>query len=136
VESNARHLTADEQADALGLSEQLVETYPDDLPRIVAALTDRYERLMHAIAGRLSLSEFLRQELTEIFTAYLEYLLLASQGGFDVRSSTPLFLTSPDYEPPVEGARTVAFDIGHDDLLRDPKVHQFVADLLRGEHPW
>jgi hypothetical protein len=136
LESNARHLTAGEQEDAHGLSEQLVEKYPDDLPRIAAALTERYDRLMRAVAGRLSLHEFLRQELTSMFTAYLDYLMLASEGGFDMRSSTPLFLTSPDYEPPVEGARTVAFDIGHDDLLRDPKVHQFVADLLRGEHPW
>jgi hypothetical protein len=136
LESNARHLTADEQADAHGLSEQLVEKYPDDLPRIAAALTERYERLMRTIADRLSLHEFLRQELTSMFTAYLDYLMLASEGGFDMRSSTPLFVTSPDYEPPVEGARTIAFDSGHDDLLRDPKVHQFVGDLLRGEHPW
>jgi hypothetical protein len=135
VESNARHLTAGEQADAQGLSEQLVERYPDDLPRIAAALTERYERLMRAVAGRLSLHEFLRQELTSMFTAYLDYLLLASEGGFDMRSSTPLFLTSPDHEPPVEGARTIALDIGHDDLLRDPEVHELVARLLRGEHP-
>ena len=136
LESNARHLTADEQADAQDLSEQLVEKYPEDLPRIAAALTERYDQLMRTVASRLSLHEFLRQELTGMFTAYLDYLTLASEGGFDMRSSTPLFVTSPDYEPPVEGARTVAFDIGHDDLLRDPKVHQFVADLLRGEHPW
>jgi hypothetical protein len=136
LESNARHLTADEQADAQDLSEQLVEKYPDDLPRIAAALTERYDRLMRAVASRLSLHELLRQELTSMFTAYLDYLMLASEGGFDMRSSTPLFLTSPDYEPPVEGARTVAFDIVHDDLLRDPEVHQFVADLLKGEHPW
>ena len=124
LESNARHLTAGEQADAHGLSEQLMETYPDDLPRIAAALTERYDRLMRAVAGRLSLHEFLRQELTRMFTAYLDYLLLASEGGFDMRSSTPLFLTSPDYEPPVEGARTIALDIVHDDLLRDPGVHE------------
>lgn len=136
LESNARHLTEGEQADAHTLSEQLMEKYPDDLPRIAAALTERYDRLMREIASRLSLHEFLRQELTGMFTAYLDYLMLASEGGFDMRSSTPLFLTSPDYEPPVEDARSVAFDIGHDDLLRDPKVHQFVADLLNGEHPW
>ena len=136
LESNARHLTADEQADAHGLSEQLVETYPDDLPRIAAALAERYDRLMRVIADRLSLHEFLRQELTGMFTAYLDYLLLASWGGFDMRSSTPLFLTSPGYEPPVEGARTIALDVGHDDLLRDPRVHELVARLLKGEHPW
>jgi hypothetical protein len=136
LESNARHLTAGEQADAHGLSEQLMETCPDDLPRIAAALSERYDRLMRAVADRLSLHEFLRQELTSMFTTYLDYLLLASEGGFDMRSSTPLFLTSPDYEPPVEGARTIALDIGHDDLLRDPKVHELVARLLKGEHPW
>jgi hypothetical protein len=136
LDSNARHLTESEQADAHGLSEQLVEKYPDDLPRIAAALTERYDRLMRTIADRLSLNEFLRQELTSMFTAYLDYLMLASEGGFDMRSSIPLFLTSPDYEPPVEGARAIALDIGHDDLLRDPGVHELVARLLKGEHPW
>ncbi len=136
LESNARHLTEDEQADAHGLSEQLVQTYPDDLPRIAAALAERYDLLMRAVADRLSLHEFLRKELTGMFTAYLDYLLLASEGGFDMRSSTPLFLTSPDHEPPVEGARTIALDIGHDDLLRDLRVHELVARLLKGEHPW
>jgi hypothetical protein len=136
LESNARHLTAGEQADAQGLSEQLVEMYPDDLPQIAAALAERYDRLMRTVADRLSLNEFLRQELTSMFTSYLDYLLLASEGGFDMRSSTPLFLTSPDHEPPVEGARTIALDIDHDDLLRDPGVHELVAHLLKGEHPW
>src|ERR1700722_11342848 len=46
LESNARHLTADELADARDLSEQLVEMYPDDLPRIAAALTDRARRVI------------------------------------------------------------------------------------------
>jgi hypothetical protein len=136
LESNARHLTADELADARGLPEQLAETYPDDLPRIAAALTDRYDRLIRAVAGRLSVHEFLRQELTGAFTAYMDYLLLASEGGFDMRTTTPLFLSSAGCEPPVEGARTIALDIGHDDLLRDPKVHELVADLLTGEPPW
>ena len=136
LESSARHLTADELADARALSEQLVAAYPDDLPRIAAALTDRYDRLMRAVADRLSVHEFLRQELTGAFTAYLDYLLLASEGGFDMRTTTPLFLTSAGYEPPVEGARTIALDIGHADLLRAPHVHELVADLLTGEHPW
>ena len=136
LEASAQHLTADELADARDLSEQLVATCPDDLPRIAAALTDRYDRLMRAVAGRLSLPGFLRQELTDAFTAYLDYLLLAGEGGFDMHTTTPLFLTSADYEPPVAGARTITLDIGHDDLLRDPEVHALVADLLRGEHPW
>jgi len=136
LESNVRHLTADELADAQRLSEQLVQMYPDDLPRIAAALTDRYDRLIRAVAGRLSVNEFLRQELTGAFTAYMDYLLLASEGGFDMRTTTPLFLSSVGYEPPVEDARTIALDIGHADLLRAPHVHDLVADLLTGEHPW
>jgi hypothetical protein len=136
LEYNARHLTADELADAHGLSEQLVATYPDDLPRIAAALIDRYDQLMGAVADRLCVRESLRQELTGAFTAYMDYLLLASEGGFDTRATTPLFLTSPDHEPPVEGARTIALDIAHDDLLRAPEVHKLVVDLLTGEHPW
>lgn len=136
LESSARHLTADELADARALPEQLVAAYPDDLPRIAAALADRYDRLMRAVADRLSVGEFLRQELTGAFTAYLDYLLLASEGGFDMRTTTPLFLTSAGYEPPVEGARTITLDAGHDDLLRDPGVHELVTGLLTGEYPW
>lgn len=136
LESSARHLTADELTAARGLSEQLVETYPDDLSRIAAALTDRYDRLIRAVADRLFVHEFLRQELTGAFTAYLDYLLLASEGGFDMRTATPLFLCSADYEPPVEGARTIVLDIDHADLLRAPQVHELVTDLLTGEHPW
>jgi len=136
LESSARHLTADELSDARGLSEQLVAAYPDDLPPIAAALTDRYDKLMRAVADRLSVHEFLRQELTGAFTAYLDYLLLASEGGFDMCTTTPLFLCSAGYEPPVEDARTIVLDIGHADLLRAPQVHKLVADLLTGEHPW
>jgi hypothetical protein len=136
LESSAKHLTADELADARDLSEQLAASYPDDLPRIAAALTDRYDRLMRTVADRLSLHDIFRQQLTDGFTAYLDYLVLAGQGGFDVRTTTPLFLTSPGHEPPVEEARTMAFDIDHADLLRDPGVHKLVADLLTGEHPW
>jgi hypothetical protein len=136
LESNARHLTPGELTDAHGLSEQLAQDHPGDLPRIAAALASRYSTLMGAVATRLSVSDSLRQELTATFTAYLDYLLLASEGGFDMRTATPLFLTSAGYEPPVEGARTIALDAGHDDLLRTPHVHELVADLLTGEHPW
>jgi hypothetical protein len=134
VESSARHLTADELADARDLAERLVAAYPDDLPRIAAALIERYDRLARAVADRLSLPEFLRQELAAGFTAYLDYLLLAGEGGFDTRATAPLFVTSADHEPPIEGARTLALDVGHDDLLRDPTVHELVADLIRGEN--
>ena len=30
----------------------------------------------------------------------------------------------------------MTLDIGHADLLRDPRVHELVTDLLTGEHPW
>jgi hypothetical protein len=136
LESSAKHLTGDELADARALSEQLVTTYPDDLPRIAAALTDRYDQLMRVVADRLSLPGFLRQQLTDGFTAYLDYLLLAGEGGLDMRTTTPLFLNSADHEPPAESARTITLDIGHDDLLRDPETHKLVTDLLTGEHPW
>jgi hypothetical protein len=135
LESSAQHLTADELADARGLTEQLVATYPDDLPRIAAALAGRYDQLMRAVADRLSLPGFLRQELTDGFTAYLDYLLRAGEGGLDTRTTTPLFLNSADHEPPVESARSITLDISHDDLLRDPEVHKLVTDLLTGEHP-
>jgi hypothetical protein len=136
LEASARHLTPDELAGARALSAQLVQAYPDDLPAIAAALTDRYDQLIRAVAARLSVHEFLRQELTGTFTAYLDYLLLASEGGFDTRTTTPLFLCSAGYQPPVEGARTIVLDIAHDDLLRAPPVHELVTDLLTGEHPW
>jgi hypothetical protein len=136
LEASARHLTAGELAGAHALSEQLVQLYPDDLPRIAAALAGRYDQLIRAVAARLSVHEFLRRELTGTFTAYLDYLLLASQGGFDMRTATPLFLSSAGYEPPVPAARAIAVDTGHDDLLRAPRVHELIAGLLRGEHPW
>lgn len=136
LESSARHLTADELADARGLSERLVATYPDNLPRIAADLTDRYEQLMGAVASRLSLPVFLRKELTSGFTAYLDYLLLADEGGFDMRTTTPLFLNSAGHEPPVVAARTITLDIDHADLLRAPEVHKLVADLLTGKDQW
>ena len=99
-------------------------------------MTDRYDQLMRAVADRLSLHEFTFKELTDGFTAYLDYLLLASEGGFDMRSTTPLFVCSTGYEPPVEDARTITLDIDHADLLRAPEAHKLVADLLTGEHPW
>jgi hypothetical protein len=138
LESSADHLTADELAAARDLADQLMATHPDDLPRIAAALNDRYGLLMGAVAERLSLPEFYRQELTNGFTAYLDYRLLTGEGGFDMRSTTPLLLSSADYEPPpvVAGARTVILDVTHVDLLRDPEVHKLVADLLTGEQPW
>jgi hypothetical protein len=136
LDPSARYLTADELADARDLSEQLATTYPDDLPRIAATLTDRYDQLMRAVADRLSLHEFTFKELTDGFTAYLDYLVLTGEGGFDMRSATPLFVCSDGYEPPVEDARTITLDINHADLLRAPEAHKLVADLLTGEYSW
>jgi hypothetical protein len=136
VESSAKHMTADELQGARDLAEHLVATYPDDMPRIAAALADRYGQLMRAVAGRLSLPEFLVQELTTGLATYLDYLVLAGEGGLDMRTSTPLFVCSVGYELPVEGARAIALDVDHSVLLRDPEVHKLVTDLLTGEHPW
>jgi hypothetical protein len=136
VESSAKHLTADEMAGARDLAEELVAAYPDDMARIAAALADRYGQLMRAVAGRLSLPGFLVQELTSGLTTYLDYLVLAGQGGFDTSTTTPLFVCSSSYELPAEGVRAVALDIDHTVLLRDPEVHKLVTDLLTGEHPW
>jgi hypothetical protein len=136
LESSAQHLTADELADARSLAEELVATYTDDLPPIAAALSGRYDQLMRAVADRLSLPAFLRQELTDGFTAYLDYLLLAAEGGLDMRTTTPLFLNSVDHDPPPEDERGIKLDLSHDNLLRDPEVQKLVTDLLTGEHPW
>jgi hypothetical protein len=135
LESSAEHLTTDELADARDLAEQLAATYPDDLPPIAAALTERYDLLMGAVADRLSLPEFYRKELTNGFTAYLNYRLLTAEGGFDMRSTTPLFLCSADHEQ-VPDVPTTTLEVNHVDLLRDPEVHKLVTDLLTGERPW
>jgi hypothetical protein len=132
VEGSARHLTEGELADARGLAEELAQAFPDDLPRVAAALAGRYDQLIRVVAGRLSVGEFLRQELAGGFTAYMDYLLLASEGGFGMRAAVPLFVCSAGYEPPVAQARVIAVDVGHDDLLRAPQVHELVADLLIG----
>jgi thioesterase domain-containing protein len=136
VESSGRHLTADELAAAHDLADHVVATDPHDLPRIAAVLTGWYDKLMRAVADRLSLSEFLHRQLAEGFTAYFDYLLLAGEGGFDLPAATAMFVTSNGLEPPLESTRTIALDVGHDELLREPKVHQLVADLIRGEMPW
>lgn len=135
VESSARNLTADELAGARELADGLVAKDPDDLPGIAAAVTGHYGRLMRAVAGRLSLPEFLHQQLTGGFTAYVDFLLLAGAGGLDARATDPWFVISAGLDPPVPGGRTLAFDVAHDDLLREPKVHELVADLIRGVRP-
>jgi hypothetical protein len=136
LESSAGHLTADELDGARALSEELVAAHPDDLPRVAAGLTDRYDRLMTVVAARLSLNDFFRQELSRGFGVYMSYLVLAGQSGYDMRTGDPLFLSSQDHRPPVDDARNVALDVDHTDLLRDAEVHKLVADLLTGELPW
>jgi hypothetical protein len=136
LEASAEHLTVDELDDARELSEELVAAYPDDLPRIAAGLTDRYDLLMTAVAARLSLNEFFRHELTRGFSTYLAYLLLAGQSGYDMRTGDPLFVSSQGHQSPVDDARNVELDVDHADLLRAAEVHQLVANLLTGEHPW
>jgi hypothetical protein len=136
VESSAEHLTTEELDGARQLADDLAEARSDDLPPIAAELTERYDRLMGAVAERLSLNEFFHQELTRGFTAYLDYLLLAGQGGFDTRAGTPVFLTSLEHDPPVDGVRHLPLEFNHDDLLREAEVHKLVADLLSGAHLW
>ncbi|MFJ6671160.1 hypothetical protein ACIQMJ_08650 [Actinosynnema sp. NPDC091369] len=136
LETSADHLTDEELEGARALADELVEAHPDDLLRIATALVDRYDALMGEVAARLSLNQFFRQQLTGGFTAYVDYMLLAAQGRFDTRSGTPLFVSSKDQEPPVDGARLLALDFDHADLLREPAVHDLVAELLIGERPW
>ncbi|MCE6996440.1 hypothetical protein LZG04_16775 [Saccharothrix sp. S26] len=134
--TSADHLTADELDGARSLADGLVEAHPDDLPRIAAALVEHYDGLMGEVARRLSLNEFFRRQLTGGFTAYVEFLLLAGQGGFDARRGTPLFVSSKDRQPPADATRTLALDVSHTDLLREAEVHGLVAELLMGERTW
>lgn len=136
VEASSAHLAAGELDDARGWSEELLGAYPDDPPRVAAGLADRYDRLMAGVADRLSLDEFFRHELTDGFAAYMAYLLLAGQGGLDLRAGTPLFLSSMDCELPVEPANSLSFDVDREQLLRDAEVLTLVAGLLGGEQPW
>lgn len=136
LESSSAHLTEDELAGARAIGEKLVETYSDDLPSVAAGLTEEYDRLMGEVARRLSLNDFYRRELTKGFVAYLDYLLLAGEGRFDISTGTPVFLSSTGHELPVEGVRNVTLDVGHADLLRDAGTHRLVDNLLSGAQPW
>lgn len=133
VEASSTHLAASELDDARHWSAELLSDHPDDLPRVAAGLVDRYDRLMAGLADRLSLDAFFHQELTAGFAAYMAYLLLAGQGGLDLRVGTPLFLSSQDHELPVDPAKSMSFDVGRDQLLRDTDVLTFVAGVLGGE---
>lgn len=138
VTASAEHLTEAEQDDALRYAERLLDRYPNDLSGVAAALTGRYDALMAELAGRLSLNEVFRQELTTGFARYLTYLLLASQGRLDTRTGVPLFVSSVDHELPdaVAAAPTVSLDVDRARLLRDAETTKLVADVLRGEFSW
>ena len=88
------------------------------------------------VVDRLSLGEFIRLELTGGFAAYMAYLLLAAQGGLDLRVGTPLFVSSQGHQPPVDPVSSMSFDVEREQLLRDTDVLKFVAGVLRGEQPW
>ncbi|MFE2753917.1 hypothetical protein ACFXGA_18160 [Actinosynnema sp. NPDC059335] len=136
LETSADHLTEAELDDARALADGLVEAHPDDPPRIAAALVERYDALMGEVAARLSLNDFFRRQLTGGFTAYLDYLLLAAQGRFHTRFGEPVFVSSREHEPPVDGVERRDVDVEHSDLLRAAEVHDLVAGLLMGERTW
>ncbi len=138
IAASAEHLTEAELEGAHRYAERLLDRYPNDLTGVAAALAGRYDALMASVAGRLSLNEVFRQELTTGFTRYLTYLLLASQGGLDMRTGIPLFVSSVDHEleQVVEHARTVSLDVDRAELLRDAETTKLVADVLRGEFSW
>lgn len=132
VEASSAYLSAGELDDARQWSEELLGTYSDDLPRVAAGLADRYDHLMSGIVDRLSLGEAIHRELTDGFAAYMAYLLLASQGGLDLRVGTPMFLSSQDHELPVDPASSMSFGVDRERLLCDADVLEFVAGALRG----
>jgi hypothetical protein len=136
LEASARHLTGGELEGARALAADLAGTGPGDLAAAAGVLAGRYDQLMGAVAARLSLHQALRRELSATFAAYLDYLLLASEGGFGLRAGIPLFLTSAGFEAPVPDARVITVGAAHADLLRDPAVHDLIAGLLTGEDPW
>jgi hypothetical protein len=136
VEASSAYLAPGELDDARHWSKELLSDYSDDLPRVAAGLVDRYDHLMRGVVDRLSLDEFIRLELTGGFAAYMAYLLLAAQGGLDLRVGTPLFVSSQDHQLPVDPASSMSFDVEREQLLRDTDVLKFVAGVLRGEQPW
>jgi hypothetical protein len=136
--ASAEHLTEAELDGAHRYAESVLDRFPNDLPGVAVALADRYDTLMASMASRLSLHEVFRQELTTAFTRYLTYLLLASQGGLDMRAGTPLFVSSVDHELAQAGehARTVSLAADRAGLLRDAETAKLVADVVKGEFSW
>jgi thioesterase domain-containing protein len=137
VESSTRHLTPAELTSALALPAQLTADHPQDLPRIAAALAARYTQLISAVAARLNLHHQLRRELTTTFTAYMNYLLLTSQGRYTATAApAACYLTSAGYQPPTPDTPAITLDTTHDNLLRDPRTHTLITSLLKGDQPW
>lgn len=135
VQASAAYLADGELDDARRWSRDLLATGRHDLPRIAAALADRYEQLMSGIADRLSLGEVIRRELTDGFAAYMAYLLLAAQGGLDLRVGTPVFLSSRDHKLPVVPARGMSFGADREGLLGNADVWKAVAGVLGEQRP-
>jgi hypothetical protein len=136
IESSTEQLTDDELDGARRWAATLLEENQDDPARIAAELSGRYSTLMAAVAGRLGLDEFFRQELSAGFTGYLRYLLMASAGRLDMRTGKPLFVLSDGYELDVDSADVIRVEVSREELLRDAEVMKLVADLLRGAPPW
>ncbi|ASW55712.1 hypothetical protein CIK06_18295 [Plantactinospora sp. KBS50] len=135
VQASAAYLAEGELEDARQWSRELLATGRDDLPRVAAALVDRYDQLMSGIADRLSLGEVIRRELIDGFAAYMAYLLLAAQGGLDLRVGTPIFLSSRAHKPPVDPARVMSFGVDRERLLGDADVWKAVAGVLGEGRP-
>lgn len=135
VESSAQHLTVDEVDDARTLSEELLTRFgPDRLVSTAAQLVDRYRLLMTHMAAKLRIGPFL-DELIGDFTAYMSYLVIASDGTLDLREGIPVFLSSKDHELDFEPVLHLPFHTNGDDLLRDADVAKAVADLLDPMEP-
>ncbi len=131
VTASAAYLAEGELDDARQWSEDLLGTYPDDVPRVAAGLAERYDLLISGIVDRLSLGEDLRVELTSGFAAYMAYLLLAAQGGLDLRVGIPMFLSSRNHELSVDPANSMSFEVDRERLLCDAEVLKVVTGVLR-----
>lgn len=54
--------------------------------------------------------------------------------SLDMRTGTPLFLSSRDHE--LDRERSISLDVDRGELLTDPEVVKLVADLLKAEQSW
>lgn len=133
VDASAEHLTEREREDTQTLADTLVEEHPDDLTLVADALVARYDDLMRSVATRLSLDDYFRGELVKGFRTYMDYLLLAAGGRFELKSGEPRFVHSRDHPLPVDGdVHLTVFDVEHDELLRDDQVRAHLTAALKG----